>query len=108
MTRPGEYRHWVELQKSDTEVDHDEHGEEILFYLTYASVWAKITDLSVRESFDAQQHYSEVSTSIKIRWRDDVKPTHRVKYGVKIYEIVGPPIDDGLQTEIELKCKRIR
>ncbi len=75
----GRLRHRIELQ-SATET-RNEYGEATASWSTYATVWAAVEPLRGAERYSAQQAQAEEITRVVIRFRDDVSPKHRVKYG---------------------------
>lgn len=63
-----------------------------------------IEPLRGRELFAAQEHFAEVTTRIRIRYRDDVTAEMRVVHGGVDYAI-GAVIDPELRhRELELMC----
>lgn len=60
-----------------------------------ATVWCQFLKGSSREFVAAQQVNSDVTHLIKIRQRSGVTASHRLKFGTRIMNIVGPPIDTG-------------
>lgn len=61
-----------------------------------ATVWAAYRDLSGREFFAARQVQAELTGEFKIRYRKDIKPHYKIKWGERIFEIAAPPRDiDG-------------
>lgn len=102
--RAGNLRHLVSLQ-SATAVE-DDYGEDVETFAEYAPVYADITPLSGKEFFDAQQVNSEISIKVIIRYRSDVKASHRVVFNDQILEIVAPPINPRFRNrELQLLCK---
>lgn len=65
----------------------NDHGEEIVSYADYATVWAKKSDLRAREFFAAQQVNSDLTTEFTIRHRSDVLFTDRIYDGSMSYNI---------------------
>jgi SPP1 family predicted phage head-tail adaptor len=78
----------------------NDHGEEVVSYSEYATLWARKSDLRGREYFAAQQMNSEITTEFSLRWRSDVLATDRiVENGVayNIRQIAEIPRHRGLQ-----------
>jgi SPP1 family predicted phage head-tail adaptor len=63
------------------------HGEDVVSYSTYATVWARKVDLRGREYFAAQQMNSEITTEWTIRFRSDVLVTDRIVFDDVAYSI---------------------
>jgi SPP1 family predicted phage head-tail adaptor len=88
----GEFRHRVALQ-SPSYAQDPETGENVLTWITVATVWAAIRPLRAREFIAAQATQSQVTTEIFIRHRA-VEPNWRVVHMVNgvagtIYNIHG-------------------
>lgn len=66
--------------------------------------WMSIEPLRGRELFAAQEHFAEVTTRIRIRYRSDVSAEMRVVHDAVNYAI-GAVIDPELRhRELELMC----
>lgn len=101
--RSSEFDKLVTLQSKS--VARDAMGGETITWTTQATVWAAIEPLSGRELFTAQQVRPELTTRIRMRYRSDVNSEWRVKYGSRIFAIVGPPVDPSLaNVELRLNC----
>jgi len=102
--RAGKLRFLVSLQ-SATAVE-DDYGEDVTTFTEYASVYADIIPLSGKEFFAAQQVNSEITIKVIIRYRDDVKASHRVVYNNQVFEIAAPPINVRMRNrDLQLLCK---
>ena len=96
-------RHRVVLQAKS--VTRDAMGGEVITWVDQATVWAAIEPLNARELVAAQQVQPELSTRISIRHRSDVTAEWRVKYGTRIFAIVGPPINPKMRNEwLSIPC----
>lgn len=101
--RSSELNKLVTLQKKS--VTRDAMGGEVVTWADQAEVWAAIEPLAARELFAAQQIHPELTVRIRIRHRADVAAEWRVKYGTRIFPIIGPPIDRRLENvELTLNC----
>lgn len=69
----------------------------------WVTVWASVEPLNGRELFAAQEHHAEVTTRVRIRYRDGLTAKMRLSVGGEIYEIkaVLPFRRDGY---MELLC----
>lgn len=67
----------------------DEYGGETGIWKPVAKVWAAITPISGTEQMFAQQVTAEKVVRITIRFCDWLTVLHRIRYGEKLYEIVG-------------------
>lgn len=69
-----------------------------------ATLWAHIEELSGDEGFEAQQVASRLSHRVTLRYRTNVTPQQRLKYGSRILRI-NAVINPGQRNErLELLC----
>jgi SPP1 family predicted phage head-tail adaptor len=64
-------------------------NEELVTWVEFATVWASVTDLSVREFISAQSTQSEVTCRIVVRYRDGFDSTMRARHDGRIYNLHG-------------------
>ena len=64
-------------------------NEELVAWVEFATVWAKVTDLSVREFISAQSTQSEVTCRIVVRYREGFDATMRARHDGRIYNLHG-------------------
>ena len=96
-------RHRIVLQAKS--VTRDAMGGEVITWVDQATVWAAIEPLSARELVAAQQVQPELNTRIGIRYRSDVTAEWRAKYGVRVFTIVGPPVNPKMSNEwLSIPC----
>lgn len=62
-------------------------GEPIETWSTLAEVWAEAREPTGRELFAAEQRTAQIDRVFTLRWRDDLTPDHRIRYGGQIYDI---------------------
>lgn len=55
----------------------------------FATVWASIEPLSAREFLNNNQVVAPAEARVTIRWMDGIDPTMRIRYGDRIYNIMG-------------------
>lgn len=104
--RAGKLRHKVMIQAPGLTQD-PVSGEMLPGWTDFASVWAEITDLSVKEYLAAQSMQSAVSTRIRIRFREGVNATMRIIHRGDIYNIHGVQRDPDSGIEwLTLPCSR--
>ncbi|MDH5612212.1 MAG: phage head closure protein [Gammaproteobacteria bacterium] len=104
--KAGTLRHLVSLQ-SATKTEGD-YGEDTETWTQYAAPRAAIVPLRGAEFYAAQQVNAEINVKIIIRYRADVKASHRVVFGSITYEIAAPPINPQMKNiELHLMCKII-
>lgn len=69
--------------------ERDEMGGVIGEWVTVGRVWANIKPQSGTEFFQAQQINAETTTKITVRFYAGLTVMHRIRYGDKLYEIIG-------------------
>lgn len=103
--RAGELRHRVTIQKNQP--IRNSYGEMEDAWINFATVWASIEGISGREYFMAHQTQAQTDYRIKMRYIDGVKPSMRVIYGVRIFNIQSVLDPDGRRKELHLMCKEV-
>ena len=104
MTTAGQLRHKVTIQKQGEGVN--DWGEPVNDWQDVCSPWADIRQPSGLSAIKADAQVSIVRTSVRIRFRTDVKPGMRVVHGTQIYDIkAGPLAVDGKRVFIDLICE---
>lgn len=83
--KAGQLRNRIELQAKARVSDGS--GGWVDDWATYATVWAKIQPLSGTEGIFGMQLQDTISHDIIIRYRSGVSPEHRVKYGLRLFNI---------------------
>jgi SPP1 family predicted phage head-tail adaptor len=102
----GKLRHRITLQKP-VKTQSPATGAVINTWADVATLWADVTDVSVREFVAAQAGQSEVTARITIRYRDDVTNKNRIVYRGRIYNIHGVLADDKSGSEyLTLPCSQ--
>lgn len=69
--------------------ERDEMGGVIGEWVTEGRVWANIKPQSGTEFFQTQQINAETTTKITVRFYAGLTVMHRIRYGDKLYEIIG-------------------
>lgn len=104
--RSGTLRHMIALQ-SATKAEND-YGEDTETWADYAQTYAAVVPLRGSEFYKAQQVNAEITINVIIRYRDDVKASHRVIFEGRTLEIAAPPIDPQMRhRELHLLCKEL-
>lgn len=83
----------------------DEYGQPIDTWVDVATVWAAVEPLRGREYIATMSEHAEVTTRIRIRYRDDIDRTMRVKYGETEFEILHIIHPEFNRRELQLMCK---
>ena len=90
----GDLRHRIQLQ-APTDYQ-DEFGQPVRSWITYATVWAQVSASGMGESISGAQLSASESYAILCRYSAAIKTNHRILFGEKVLNIVGPPRDlDG-------------
>jgi SPP1 family predicted phage head-tail adaptor len=103
--RAGELKQRIELQTPSRSLNS--MNELIDTYATTATIWAAIEPLTGNRLFLAQQANSEVQGICRIRYRTDVNPLMRIKYGTRYFQIIAIIDRDELNKELLLTYKEI-
>lgn len=85
--------------------DVDDAGQPIDDWQTVATVWAAIEPLRGREFFAAQAVNAEVTTRIRIRWREGIDRKMIVQYKGVTFEVLYTIRPDYGRAELQLMCK---
>lgn len=101
----GELKERVILQNKS--IAKSAGGDRTITWNDVVTTWAKISPLSGREYFQAMQTQSKVQTRIIIRWRNNITPDWRVKYGARIFEIESVIDENNKHNYLELMCVEV-
>lgn len=101
--RAGQLRHSVEIQRRHTATDAEASASED-WITVFGGVAASIEPLSGRELYAAQQHHSEVTVRIRLRWRDGITPDMRVVHRGVAYGVLYPINPQLKNHELQLLC----
>lgn len=99
----GKLRHRITLLQQVNEVN--DYGASTQTWKRVATVWADVRPLSGREYFSAQQVQSEVTTQIWLRHIEGIKPTMKVKFGKREFEILSVLNIQERDVSLQLMCK---
>jgi len=89
--RAGQLRHTVKVQvQTDTS---DGMGGFTTAWSDLFTTRAAIWPLSSREQLDAMKLESVVTNKIRIRYRSGITSKHRIKFGSRVFNIQGVPIN---------------
>ncbi len=105
----GQLRHRLTFQKLRTQASGaplvDAHGGVRREYDDHVTVWGMVEPLDGREYWDAQQANSEAQGRVRIRHRDDIDPTMRIKHKNRYLHILSiiHPLERGDRTTIIYK-----
>lgn len=99
----GKLRHRVDIQKPTNA--QNSLGETVPTFVDQDRVWAEVMPLSGRELLAARQTTGEVTHQVTIRWRDGLTPTHRIRFGTRIFEILSVINVEERNREMRVLCK---
>nr|DAI41998.1 MAG TPA: Putative head tail adaptor [Caudoviricetes sp.] len=99
----GKLRHRITLLRQVNEVN--DYGASTQTWKRVATVWANVRPLSGREYFSAQQVQSEITTQIWLRYIEGIKPTMKVKFGKREFEILSVLNIQERDVSLQLMCK---
>lgn len=98
--RAGKLRHRVTIKaRNDTQNDT---GEAVASWTEVATVWAAVEPLRGRELLTAQSINSEVTGTIRMRYRAGIEASMRAEYAGKVYNIVAVVNPDERNIELLL------
>lgn len=83
----------------------DEYGQPVDTWTDVATVWAAIEPLRGREYFAAMAEQVDVTTRIRIRYRDGIDRTMIVQYGNVEFEILHIIHPEFAKKELQLMGK---
>ena len=81
---------------------------EVTIYVNGATIWAAfdVKPPKSRQIYVAQAEVSLATRWIKVRYIEGVTSKWRVRYNTTTFEIVSPPMDDGMKhRELYLECE---
>ena len=100
--RAGPLRYLVTIEQlAGTQ---DSTGAVNKTWTTVDTAWASIESLGGFERQVADQIAAGANTRIRMRYRDGILPSMRVKYGDRIFDIIDPGDPDGMRRELSLIC----
>ncbi len=90
---PGELNQKITIEQLTQGVGED-YGEPTEAWTTWATPWAKVITGPGREFWKARQITAEVEMVFRFRYVAGLKPTMRISYDSKIFEIIHTAADD--------------
>ncbi len=85
--KAGDLRHRVTIESAAR--TSDDAGGSTTEWQTVAEVWAAIWPRTVAEAFVLDRIAGTASHDIWIRYRSDVTPDMRIRFGDRIFDILG-------------------
>lgn len=101
----GRLRERVAIQAMS--VTQNTSGELIETWATAATVWASVRPGAINERFSAAagQRASEITHTVRIRFRTDITPKKRLLWETRELEILGQMDPDGKRSDLVIMCK---
>jgi len=104
MINAGSLNKRIELQVSSKVANGT--GGFVTTWATLATVWAAIWPLSANDVQEAMKTSAQTTHRVRIRYRDNVKSSMRIKFGNRYFSIIAPPINPNMANEyLDLLCK---
>ncbi len=100
----GKLRHRITLQEYKV-VGYDPANQPILDWGEVATVWASVQPISGREYWARSQIQAEVTHRIRIRYIAGIKPTMRIQFRDRTFEIESIINWHERNIDLQLMCK---
>lgn len=102
----GKLRHKVDIEhQSAGSPQQFGTGEPDVAWIVFLNdIWAAVEPLSGRELFAAQEFHSEVTTRIRLRYRDGITAAMRVAFESRHYNILYIIDPEERHRELHLLC----
>jgi len=100
----GRLRHLVSLQEYKT-IGRNELNQPIMGWGEFATVWASVEPISGREFWAGHQVQAEVTHRIRMRYLPGVRPTMKVFFGEREFEIESIINWQERNIDLQLMCK---
>ncbi len=107
MMQAGKLRHRLTIQEKPDPVPQDSYGEEDFTWQEFDVVWGAVEPLRGREFIERKMDGADVTTRIRIRHQDGIKPEMRVVWGSHTYDILSVIEVESRQREIHLMCREL-
>lgn len=99
------FRHRLVIEERQ-ETGRDKYSDPYYEWTEVATVWGEVDPLRGREFFASRQIQAEQTHRISFRYIKGIKPTMRIRWGERIFEIVAPALNPyEANYEIQLMCK---
>ena len=92
----------VQLRRKVT--SNEDEGGTVAVYSPIATVWARVRQLSARQDFAADARGQNISHSVVLRFRTDLKPGDRVLYRGGTLDIESTSDINGRRAYLACQC----
>jgi len=101
----GEKRHIVTVEKKGAV--RGSMGEEIEAWTTFARIWCKIVPGKGREAEESRRETGRVPTRFYTRYRVAITQAMRLRFGLRVFEIVHVANINEMNREIEISTVEV-
>ncbi|MEK5038911.1 phage head closure protein [Sporosarcina sp. FSL K6-3457] len=101
----GKLRNRISIIRPPTPEDVDEAGQPLDDWQPVATVWAAIEPLYGRELFAAMQVNAEVTTRIRIRYREGIDRTMAARIKGSEFEFLYVIEPEFAEKELQIMCR---
>lgn len=105
MIRAGELKHSITFQAET--VTYDTYNEKIPDWVSVATVRAAMITTGGKLFYAAQKLHAETSAVFQIYFSRAINGRMRIKYGSRIFNILGINNVDGESRELLISCKEV-
>lgn len=104
--RAGDLHHRVRLQRQT--LTDDLVGSDDAAYVDVATLWANVTTSGAREFWEAKRLNAALTHQVECRYRADIAPDMRFRFGDRVLRVVGAPMDpDGRRIRLLCMCTEL-
>lgn len=102
----GKFRHRIVIQEPT--ITRGDRGAEVLAWSDIANVYADIRTVGGQEQVLANQLETATSLhTITIRYRTDITPKMRVKWGARVFGVEAIVESDNRMRTLNLSCREL-
>ena len=102
----GQLKHLIDIQVALN--SRDSYGASTQEWVTFLSgIRASVEPLAGKEFFAAQKIDAEITHSLNIRYRTGIKPSMRVKFGTRYFDIKSVIDVKEQRKELHLMCVEV-
>lgn len=101
--RAGQLRHRVTIQAPS--ITKNERGAEVPSWVDVATVYADVRTPNGRERTANEQVVANLTHIVTMRYRADVLPTHRLKWGTRVFSLIAAPDPDNRRKTLVCQCQ---
>ncbi len=102
--RIGRLRHRITIQEYKL-IGRDEYNSPIMGWGDFATVWASVEPISGQEYWASSQVQAEVTHRIRVRYLSGVRPTMRVQFKERTFEVESIINWQERNIDLQLMCK---